>query len=44
MELWSKDGNWLEKCVGACSRATFAKAMLPKAIKELPNNRIVIRQ
>ena len=44
VELWSKDGNKLEKCVGACSRAGLAKAMLPKAIEDFPNHRVIVRQ
>src|SRR5436305_1190391 len=30
VELWSMDGNRLEKCVGACSRAGLARAMMPE--------------
>ena len=44
VELWSKDGNRLEKCVGACSRADLARPMMPKAIEDFPGHRVIIRQ
>ena len=44
VELWSKDGDRLEKCVAACSRAGLARAVLPKAVEAFPEYRIIIRQ
>ena len=44
VELWSKDGNKLEKCVAACSRAGLAKAVLPRAIEDFSQYRVIIRQ
>lgn len=44
VELWSKDGNTLEKCVVAAARITMARAMLPLAVEDYPQSRIIIRQ
>ena len=44
IELWSKDGNTLQQCVGASARVRLARAMFPVAVKDYPQNRILIRQ
>lgn len=44
MELWDEAKDSPEKCIGAATHATFARAMLPEAMAYYPGRRILIRQ